>query len=144
MRTSRAWLAGVLPVLCVAGIVGCGSSSSSSSTGSSSSSSAAASSTAASSSSPAADPAVAAKVPAAIKSKGTLNVASDATYAPNEFIGPDGKTVIGMDADLMKALAGVMGLKVNIANQTSDFNNSSGVQIQMATKRGTNAIHGSA
>lgn len=120
MRTSRAWLAGVLPVLCVAGIVGCGSSSSSSSTGSSSSSSAAGSSTAASSSSPAADPAVAAKVPAAIKSKGTLNVASDATYAPNEFIGPDGKTVIGMDADLMKALAGVMGLKVNIANQTFD------------------------
>ena len=41
---------------------------------------------------------VEAEVPAAIKSKGTLTVASDATYAPNEFIGSDGKTVEGMDA----------------------------------------------
>jgi hypothetical protein len=35
-------------------------------------------------------------------------------------------------------------IKVNVANQSSDFNNSSGAQIQMATKRGTNQIHGSA
>ena len=35
-------------------------------------------------------------------------------------------------------------IKVNVANQTSDFNNSSGGQIQMATKRGTNQFHGSA
>ncbi len=34
-------------------------------------------------------------------------------------------------------------LKVNVSNQTSDFNNSSGAQIQMITKRGTNQIHGS-
>ena len=39
-------------------------------------------------------------MPAAIKSKGTLTVAADASYAPNEFIGTDGKTVEGMDADL--------------------------------------------
>ncbi len=39
-------------------------------------------------------------VPANIKSKGTLTVAADATYAPNEFIGSDGHTVVGMDADL--------------------------------------------
>ena len=36
-------------------------------------------------------------VPAAIKSKGTLTVAADASYAPNEFIGSDGHTVVGMD-----------------------------------------------
>jgi hypothetical protein len=35
-------------------------------------------------------------------------------------------------------------IKVNVANQSSDFNNSSGGQIQMATKRGSNQIHGSA
>ncbi len=35
-------------------------------------------------------------------------------------------------------------IKVNVSNQTSDFNNSSGGQIQMATKRGTNQFHGSA
>ncbi len=33
--------------------------------------------------------------------------------------------------------------KVSVSNQTSDFNNSSGGQIQMATKRGTNQFHGS-
>jgi polar amino acid transport system substrate-binding protein len=120
MRTSRGWLAAALPVLCVAGIAGCGSSSSSTSSAAGSSSSAATSSSAASSSSSGADSAVAALVPAAIKSKGTLTVAADATYAPNEFIAPDGKTVIGMDADLMKGLGAAMGLKVNIVNQTFD------------------------
>ena len=68
----------------------------------------------------AANAAVAALVPAALKSKGTLTVAADATYAPNEFIASDGHTVIGMDADLMKALAAVMGLKVNVVNATFD------------------------
>ena len=34
--------------------------------------------------------------------------------------------------------------KVSISNQTSDFNNSSGAQIQMTTKRGTNQFHGAA
>ena len=32
--------------------------------------------------------------------------------------------------------------RVAVSNQTSDFNNSSGAQIQMATKRGTNQFHG--
>jgi polar amino acid transport system substrate-binding protein len=66
------------------------------------------------------DAKVAAEVPAGIKSKGTLTVAADATYPPNEFIGSDGKTVEGMDPDLAKALAGVMGLKANVQNQTFD------------------------
>jgi polar amino acid transport system substrate-binding protein len=59
-------------------------------------------------------------VPAAVKSKGTLTVAADATYAPNEFIGPNGKTVVGMDADLAQALAAKMGLKANVVNATFD------------------------
>jgi polar amino acid transport system substrate-binding protein len=67
-----------------------------------------------------ADPAVAAQVPAAIKSKGTLTVAADATYPPDEFIAPDGKTVIGMDADLAKVLAQVMGLSASVQNVTFD------------------------
>jgi polar amino acid transport system substrate-binding protein len=69
-------------------------------------------------SSTAADPAVEALVPAAIKTKGTITNAADATYAPDEFIGPDGHTVVGMDADLAKALAATMGLKVNTVNAT--------------------------
>jgi polar amino acid transport system substrate-binding protein len=59
-------------------------------------------------------------VPSSIKSKGTITVAADATYAPDEFIAPDGHTVIGMDADLAKALAAVMGLKANVVNATFD------------------------
>jgi polar amino acid transport system substrate-binding protein len=100
-------------------IAGCGSSSSSSSSGaaSSSSTSSAASSSAAPSG---ADAAVAALVPAAVKSKGTLTVAADASYAPDEFFGPDGHTVIGMDADLSKALAAAMGLKASVVNATFD------------------------
>jgi len=63
---------------------------------------------------------VAKLVPASVKSKGTLTVAADASYAPDEFIAPDGHTVIGMDADLSKALGAVMGLKVNMVNVTFD------------------------
>ncbi|MBV9074971.1 MAG: carboxypeptidase regulatory-like domain-containing protein, partial [Acidobacteria bacterium] len=32
--------------------------------------------------------------------------------------------------------------KVNTANQTADFNSSSGAQVQVVTKRGTNSVHG--
>jgi len=67
-----------------------------------------------------ANSALASEVPAAIKSKGTLTVAADASYAPNEFIGANGKTVEGMDADLATALAGVLGLKANVVNATFD------------------------
>jgi polar amino acid transport system substrate-binding protein len=63
---------------------------------------------------------VAAEVPSDIKSKGTLTVAADATYPPNEFIAPDGHTIIGMDADLAKALAQVMGLDFQMKNVTFD------------------------
>jgi polar amino acid transport system substrate-binding protein len=69
---------------------------------------------------PTADKTVAALVPAKVKSKGTLTVAMDPTYAPNEFIGSDGKTVVGMDADLAQALAGVMGLKAKVVRSTFD------------------------
>jgi polar amino acid transport system substrate-binding protein len=91
-------------------LAGCGSSSSSSSSSSSASTSTGASS---------ANASLVAQVPAAIKSKGTLNVATEAQYAPNEFIAPNGHTVIGMDAELMEAIGGVLGLKVNLVN--SDF-----------------------
>jgi polar amino acid transport system substrate-binding protein len=63
---------------------------------------------------------IAAQVPADVRARGTLTVAADATYAPNEFIASDGKTVIGLDADLAKALGQVLGLKVGIVNATFD------------------------
>src|SRR4051794_22427024 len=60
------------------------------------------------------------KVPAAIRNTATLTVATDAPYPPNESIGADGKTVEGMDPDLAKAIAAVMGLKADVKNATFD------------------------
>jgi polar amino acid transport system substrate-binding protein len=74
--------------------------------------------TSAASSAPVSGPA--ALVPASFKTKGTLTVAADASYAPNEFVDTDGKTVIGMDVDLAKALGTVLGLKVQVSNVTFD------------------------
>ncbi len=58
------------------------------------------------------DPALVAKLPAKIKSAGKIVVGTDATYAPNEFLDADGKTVIGMDVDIFNAVAAKFGLKV--------------------------------
>jgi polar amino acid transport system substrate-binding protein len=63
---------------------------------------------------------VASEVPAAIRKKGTLVVAADATYAPNEFVASNGRTIEGMDPDLAAALGSVMGLKIKVVNATFD------------------------
>lgn len=101
------WAACLLTVVIVAG---CGSSTSTTTTKSTTAKPAASSEIAS----------IAAEVPTSVKSKGVYTVAADATYAPNEFIASDGHTVVGMDADLVQALAAVMGLKVNIVNATFD------------------------
>jgi len=106
MRKLVALISGA--VLALALLTGCGSSKSSST----------ASTATAATPTPSVNAAIAAQVPAAIKQKGTLTVASEAEYAPNEFIAPDGHTVIGMDPDLVKALAAVMGLKARVVNST--------------------------
>jgi len=66
------------------------------------------------------DAALAAKVPAAIKSKGTIVIGTDATYAPSEFLDTDGKTIIGFDVDLFKAVAGKLGLKTDFQSAKFD------------------------
>ncbi|MGH3498115.1 MAG: ABC transporter substrate-binding protein [Nocardioidaceae bacterium] len=58
------------------------------------------------------DSTVAAEVPSAIAAKGTLTVATDASYPPNEFSNPANNQIEGMDVDLGDALGAVMGLKV--------------------------------
>ena len=58
------------------------------------------------------DQALVAKLPAKVKTAGKIVVGVDATYAPNEFLGPDGKTVEGMDVDLFNAVAQTFGVKV--------------------------------
>jgi polar amino acid transport system substrate-binding protein len=111
MRNPRSWLIFAASLACAGTLAACGSSNSSSS-------STTASTTPSASGSPAAIPQVKALVPASVKSKGTLTVAADASYAPDEFVGSDGHTVVGMDADLAKALGAVMGLNVKVVNAT--------------------------
>ena len=64
--------------------------------------------------------ALAGELPDAIKAKGTLTVAVDATYAPNEFLDADGKTVVGMSRDLGDALGDALGVKLNWVNAPFD------------------------
>ncbi|MGZ4275994.1 MAG: ABC transporter substrate-binding protein [Solirubrobacteraceae bacterium] len=107
--SSRRLMAAMVGLASAAAVLtGCGSSGSSSNTTGTSASIAPANTSAA------------AQVPAAVKSKGTIVVAADATYPPNESIASDGHTVVGMDADLAKALAGALGLKAKVVNATFD------------------------
>jgi polar amino acid transport system substrate-binding protein len=110
MNSVRKRLWAVVPVLCAGALAACGSSSKTTPSSSAG--------TGASSTTTAANAAVAKLVPSSIKSKGTITVAEDASYAPDEFFASDGKTIIGMDADLAKALAAVMGLKANVVEAT--------------------------
>jgi len=64
------------------------------------------------------DAKIVAELPSDVKNSGELTVAADATYPPDEFIAGDGKTVIGMDADMAKAIAELMGLTPKISNVT--------------------------
>lgn len=118
MSLVRKSLWAVVPVLCAGALAACGSSSNTpanSSVGTSGNSG-----TGTSSSTSGANAAVQKLVPSSIKSKGTITVAADASYAPDEYFAPDGHTIIGMDADLSKALGAVMGLKVKVVEATFD------------------------
>jgi polar amino acid transport system substrate-binding protein len=66
------------------------------------------------------DAKVAAEVPAAVRKSGTLTVATDPTYPPNEFLKGGTKEIIGFDADIAEALGKVMGLKLKLENVTFD------------------------
>ncbi|RYU12704.1 ABC transporter substrate-binding protein [Nocardioides iriomotensis] len=57
------------------------------------------------------DQKLAKQVPSAISSDGKITVGTDATYAPNEFLAPDGQTVVGFDVDLFRAVAAKLGLR---------------------------------
>ena len=104
-------IVGAAAVTSVLALSACGGSSSSSSSGSASASPLPSIS---------ADAALAAQVPAAIKSTGTLQMGTDASYAPMEFIAEDGSTIVGADIDLGNAIAARMGLKAQWTNSSFD------------------------
>ena len=66
------------------------------------------------------DDAIAALLPESVPKDGTLTVGTDTSYAPAEFFAEDGKTPIGFDVDLSKALAAVFGLKEETVSSTFD------------------------
>jgi polar amino acid transport system substrate-binding protein len=68
----------------------------------------------------AADPKLAAMVPAAVKGDGKITIGTDSSYAPNEFLEADGKTVIGWDRELFDAIAAKLGLKTEWTSSKFD------------------------
>jgi polar amino acid transport system substrate-binding protein len=70
---------------------------------------------------PVVDAALAAKVPAAVKADGKIVVGTDSTYAPNEFLAADGKTIQGFDVDVFNAVAAKLGLTAQFV--TAPFDN---------------------
>ncbi len=63
---------------------------------------------------------VAAEVPSSIKSLAPFQIATDATYAPNEFVNPDTGAIQGWDIDLGQAICKVMGVACTFNNVTFD------------------------
>jgi polar amino acid transport system substrate-binding protein len=65
------------------------------------------------------DDALIALLPAALKDKATIDVGSDTSYEPAEFLDKDGQTPIGYDVDIAKAIAATLGKKAVV--HTADF-----------------------
>ena len=55
------------------------------------------------------------RLPAEVREAGVLVIGTDATYAPATFFGPDGRTVVGFEADLGAALGQVLGVRVDFS-----------------------------
>jgi polar amino acid transport system substrate-binding protein len=66
-----------------------------------------------------ADPALKAKLPAAVQSSG-FKVGTDPSYAPNEFIDKDNKTIVGLDIDLGTALGKKLGVPFTFEKASFD------------------------
>ncbi|GAA1848048.1 ABC transporter substrate-binding protein [Microlunatus capsulatus] len=62
---------------------------------------------------------LASQLPQEIRDAGVIKVGTDASYAPNEFLAGDGKTVQGMDVDVFNAVAAKLGVRAEF--QPADF-----------------------
>jgi polar amino acid transport system substrate-binding protein len=61
---------------------------------------------------------IAAEIPDAIKAQAPFQIATDATYAPNEYINPDTGAIEGWDIDFGLAICKVMGVACTFNNVT--------------------------
>lgn len=75
------------------------------------------------------DPAVAALLPADVRSNGTLRLVTDPTYAPMDYTDEQGN-IVGLEPDMAVAVAKKMGLKAEISK--GDFN---GILAGIQSKR---------
>ncbi|WP_432543235.1 ABC transporter substrate-binding protein [Kineococcus sp. SYSU DK002] len=110
--TTRRRIVGALGALTVAGLTaaGCGSDTLSGGAGSSSTTTSAATASA--------DPALKAMLPQSVQDSGVLRVGTNAEYAPNEFL--DGTEVVGMDIDVMNAVAAKLGVRAEFSDASFD------------------------
>lgn len=54
------------------------------------------------------------KLPESVRERGTIQFATDPSYAPMESFAADGRTIIGFDADLAAALGATLGIKIEM------------------------------
>ncbi|HEX6054342.1 MAG TPA: ABC transporter substrate-binding protein [Intrasporangium sp.] len=75
-------------------------------------------------SSPAGDQSASAQLaellPADIRSRGSIKVASNVEYPPFEYYDTDNKTIVGLDKDLADALGAKLGVKLEFNNMSFD------------------------
>jgi polar amino acid transport system substrate-binding protein len=67
---------------------------------------------------PAKQASIAAEVPAAVAAAAPLQIATDATYAPNEYVDPGSGALVGWDVDLAKEVCAVLGVVCTVNNVT--------------------------
>ncbi|NYI97969.1 polar amino acid transport system substrate-binding protein [Streptomonospora nanhaiensis] len=58
-----------------------------------------------------ADPELAEMVPQELRDEGTITIGTDSSYAPSEFLAPDGSTIVGFDVQLFNAVAAKLDLQ---------------------------------
>jgi polar amino acid transport system substrate-binding protein len=58
-------------------------------------------------------------LPQEVREAGVLTVATDAAYPPASSFGPDGRTVVGLEPDLMAGMGALLGVRVEF--RLSDF-----------------------
>jgi polar amino acid transport system substrate-binding protein len=63
---------------------------------------------------------LAALVPDDVASDGVLTVGAELSYAPAEFLAPDGVTPVGFDVDIAAAVAATLGLESQVEPSTFD------------------------
>ncbi|MCW2723148.1 MAG: transporter substrate-binding protein [Frankiales bacterium] len=60
------------------------------------------------------------KLPAALRTAGTVKVGTEALYPPFESFGADNKTIVGLDPDIAAALGEVLGVKLPMTHTAFD------------------------